>query len=255
MKRKLPSTLLKIIIAAIIVVYMSGCIVINLSDFNSVTPKGEPENYDYKVGAYSGIRVIGFYDIRYYDSRENSAVSPDIVTLKVQPNIMEYYKVEVVNDELVVRTTKKIAFGSGNSPVLTVYTPNLKHLTIEGAGTFTAFDKISSKSFKINLKGAGSGKAELDVDSLSADLSGAGEFTLYGRADNADLRLSGAGDLDAIMLKTRNATVNMSGAGSIRVSCSDDLKVTASGLGSVEYRGSPRVSLSKDGLVSIKQVY
>jgi len=38
------------------------------------------------------------------------------------------------------------------------------------------------------------------------------------------------------------------------VSCSQDLRINADGMGSIEYRGNPRLILNKDGMVNIKQL-
>jgi len=40
----------------------------------------------------------------------------------------------------------------------------------------------------------------------------------------------------------------------ITVSCSDDLRITAGGVGTVEYRGSPTIDMTRGGLVTIRQL-
>ena len=248
MKKKLLLALCRVIIAVLVVTGLSGCVFVSLSDFGTMTAKGAREIYEFKVGEYTGIKVEGYCDVRYY------AAQSDTVALAVSPNVLEYYTIEVINDELVVRTSKRINFSSKNSPVLTVSTPVLKRLSIEGAGTFTTQDKITAPSLAFILRGAGTARAELDVDNLYSELSGAGELELSGRADTADLNLSGTGDLDALSLQTREATVSLSGAGKIRVSCSDNLRINADGMGEVVYRGSPKININKGGMVSITQV-
>jgi len=226
----------------------TGCVVMNISDSSTVTGRGNPEKYEFQVGQYNGIKVDGFYNIHYH------AAPSDIVTLEIQPNLLEYFVVEVRDGDLVVRSTRRINFGSRRGPVLTVSTPVLNRLTIDGASTFTAHDKITSDSLTLVLRGAGSGTAELDVENLSANISGAGKIELSGRAATADLNLAGAGDLNALSLQTQDATINLSGAGSIRVNSSDSLSINANGAGSVLYRGSPRISQNTSGVVSIRQV-
>lgn len=230
------------------VVCLSGCVVVDFSDFNAVTGKGDLESYEFRVGSYSGIRIDGLCNIQYY------ADSSDTVTLEVQPNLREYFVVEVKDGDLVVRTTRRMNFDTGKAPVLTVFTPVLNRLTIGGLSTFTANDKISADSFTLKLNGAGDGKAELDVNSFFADLSGAGSFDLSGRAETVDLKISGAGELDAISLQTQDAKLNLSGTGKIRISCARTLRIIADGLGSIEYIGSPSIDQNTSGLVSIKKI-
>ena len=227
---------------------LSGCVLVGFSELGSVTAKGSREVYEVKVAAYSGIIIDGFCEVRYYASPS------DTVTLEVSPDVREFFKLEVINGDLVVRSTKHINFSSHNSPVLTISTPALNRLTIDGAGVFTAYDKISAASFAFKLSGAGTCKAALDVNSLSAAISGAGQLALSGKAETADLNLSGAGDLDALPLQTQDARIRLSGAGKVSVSCARDLRIDADGMGTIEYRGSPAVSINKDGLVKIRQV-
>jgi hypothetical protein len=85
-------------------------------------------------------------------------------------------------------------------------------------------------------------------------MSGAGSFELSGRADNAEIELSGAGELKAFSLQIREASVALSGAGTIRINCYEKLSVDASGAGTVEYRGSPSLSLNRSGVVGIRKV-
>jgi len=248
MKRMIPL----IICAALIVSSLSGCVAVNFMgrSYNSttVTGTGDKESYEFTVGDYSAIRVEGYCDVWYY-----SAPS-DIVTLEVQPNLREYFTVEVVNGELIVRTPRGVNINTPKTPVLMISTPVLESLTIEGFSTFTAYDKITGESFTLTLGGRGNGRAELDVDTLSVDMAGMGNFELSGRADSAGLNMSGAGNLNALALQTRDANVTIAGMGTVRISCSDNLTVDAGGMGTVEYRGSPSTNINTGGMVSIKRV-
>ncbi|MCL2210067.1 MAG: DUF2807 domain-containing protein [Treponema sp.] len=244
MRKILTAALLAVLSAS----FLTGCVVVNLVDGNAVSPKGERENHDFRVGQYNKVKIEGYCEVHYYSA------SSDTATLSVQPNIREFYTVEVINEELIVRSSKRILYGSKNTPILTISTPNLNRITIEGAGVFTAYEKITSDSLDFILRGAGTGKVELEAVTVFADISGAGKLELSGRADTTVLSLDGAGELDALKLQTREARINLDGAGKVSIHCTDSLKIDASGAGAVEYRGSPSLNLNKNGLVSIRQV-
>jgi len=240
-----------IVLCVLFVLCFSGCVVVSFSYSaeKGVSGKGSPEKYEIYTGEYNGIKVEGLCEIRYFAAPSNT------VTLEIQPNLREYYVVEVQNGELIVRSTRKINYSSRSlSPVLTVSTPALNSLAIGGMCTFKANDKIKGNVFNLDIRGAGDGKAEFDVNILKASVSGAGSFELTGKADIAEIELSGTGELNAFSLQTREASVDLSGVGTIRISCSEKLSIDANGMGTVEYRGSPSLSLIKNGLVSIRQV-
>ena len=236
--------------AALAVSIISGCafVIVVFADSNAITGTGDLEKFELKVGEYNGIKIEGHCEVRYY------AAPSDTVTLELQPNLRDHYVVEVIGGELVVRTTRRISFGLNKTPVLTVSTPELNSLTVEGAFTFIAHDKITAGSLALNLSGAGEGRAELDVGRLTINASGASTFRLSGSADTADMNISGAGELDALSLQTREAVINLSGVGTVRISCSDNLRVNAGGVGTVEYKGSPALDISRGGLVSVKKL-
>jgi hypothetical protein len=236
-----------IVLCTLIALFFSGCVVVNHSDANAVSGKGSPEKYTITVGDYNGIKIEGLCEIQYYAAPSNT------VTLEVQPNLREYFVVEVKNGELVISTTKRISYNSNRAPILTVSTPALQSLNITGACTFKTIDKIKTDTFNLEISGAGEGKAELDVNSLKTNMSGAGSFELSGRADNAEIKFSGVGELKASSLQIREASVNFSGAGAIRINCSEKLSIVARGAGLVEYKGSPSLSLDTNGPVRIKK--
>jgi hypothetical protein len=229
-----------------LILVSTGCVSISIGGPGAVTGRGAPEIFEIEVGEYSAIRIEGFCDVKYY-----SAPS-DTVTLEVQPNLREYFRVEVRNGELVLSTTRRINLN--RAPVLTVSAPSLEGLSIAGAGMFTAHDPITSDSFTLRLSGAGTGTARLDVNSVYAELSGAGSFTLSGRADTAEMTMSGLGELDAIELAARNADVRLNGAGAISVNASENLRINAGGMGSVIYKGGASVDINQSGMVSVKRL-
>jgi hypothetical protein len=237
------------ILCTVIALCFSGCVVASFTETGAVFGKGDPEKYEIRVGEYNKIKVEGRCDIQYY------AAPSDTVTLEVQPNLREYFVTEVVDNELIIRTTRKVNFHSKKtlSPVLTVSAPAFNSLKIAGMCVFKANDKIKTDSFNLELSGAGDGKIELDVNSLKASMSGAGRLEISGKADNAEMFMSGAGEFDAFSLQTREASINLSGVGTIKINSSDKLNIKASGAGKVEYKGSPSLSLNTSGAVNIKK--
>jgi hypothetical protein len=155
---------------------------------------------------------------------------------------------------LIIRSSRSINTQSGYSPTLTIGAPNLSRVSISGAGSFTTNDVVSVEVFEIKISGAGKGKAEIDVGSFRLDMSGAGDFEFIGRADKAELIMSGAGSIEALGLETREASIDLSGSGNVRIACSEKLTIDASGFGSVAYKGSPSIDLDRSGAVSVNKV-
>lgn len=232
-------------------IFLTGCVTVNFSPFGaqSVSGRGSLETYTFNVGEITEVRVELYCNIVYH-----SAPS-DTVTLQVQPNLMEYISVEESGGILTVRSSRNItSVNNVNVPVLTVSTPSLTRLSHAGAGNFTTVDTITADTFALYITGAANGTAKLDVKELSVNITGAGDLTLSGTADTAYISMAGAGKLEALLLETRVASISMAGAGSVKISCSEELSISAGGVGTVEYRGSPTVNTTRGGLITVRQV-
>ena len=246
--KKILTIVLCITLAA---VFLTGCVSINFSPFavGGVTGRGNLETFTFNVGEITEVRVELYCNIVYHSAPSNT------VTFSVQPNLMEYITVEETDGVLTVRANRNINISNtANAPVLTVSTPSLTRLSHTGAGNFRTVDPISADSFTLNITGAANGNVTMNVNDLSLSIAGAGDLNLSGSADTADIRMTGAGRLEALELQTRVASINMAGAGSVKISCSDSLSVAAGGVGTVEYRGSPTLDVSRGGLVTVRQV-
>ena len=226
----------------------SGCVVASISNVNAVRGTGELEKYDFRVGEFNSIVADGYFKINYH-----SAYS-DTVTLEIQPNLLEHFEIKNEDGCLTIKTLRVIRTDSEKTPVLTVSTPLLNELVIKGVSEIRTHDTINADSFALVLSGVASGSMDFNVENINANVSGAGSLELSGNADKADFYMAGAASLDALALQTREAKIIMSGAGSIKVSCSENLSILASGAGSIEYRGSPVIDMNNTGVVSIRKI-
>ncbi len=105
-----------------------------------------------------------------------------------------------------------------------------------------------------NMTGVGSIEAKgIQGKQLTIDLTGVGNMAIEGSADSLDLRLDGIGSYRGDRFKTKQATVHSDGVGSAVINVSDQLDASVSGVGSVEYIGSPKVQKSGQGMGNIKQ--
>ncbi|MDR2571725.1 MAG: DUF2807 domain-containing protein [Oscillospiraceae bacterium] len=253
--KKILLSVLCIVLSAVL---LSGCVTVDLRysimrgaspGGISVTGTGAQEDFTFDVSQLTSVTISMFCNIEIY-----SAPS-DTITLRIQPNLMEYIEVNESGGILDVWSTRNINTTSPNNiPVLTISTPSLSRLTLNGAGKFTVHDTITGDSLTINMNGAVDGTAKMDVDNFTVSLAGASDMTFSGRADTANFSIAGAGNISALSLQTRDSAVNIAGAGTVRINCTDNLKVSAGGVGSVEYTGSPKLDISRGGLVSVKNV-
>ena len=106
----------------------------------------------------------------------------------------------------------------------------------------------------LNIDGVGSIEAKgIQGKQLAVVMDGVGKVTIAGSADVLDLTLSGVGSFQGDEFKTKQATVRNSGVGSAVVNVSDRFDASVSGVGSIEYVGSPEVRESVEGVGKVKK--
>lgn len=90
--------------------------------------------------------------------------------------------------------------------------------------------------------------------SLRLDVSGMGEVTAAGQADEVDLDLSGAGDVDLGALRTRGADVDISGAADATIAPTEWAELDISGAGDVRLlTHPPRLETDVSGAGQVRQ--
>jgi Putative auto-transporter adhesin, head GIN domain len=167
----------------------------------------------------------------------------------------------------------QVLIEQGASESLTVTTDDnlLQHVKTEVHGNtlelgvkdpMTNLDPTNDIIFKLTVKQldrleiSGSGKADirgLNEDQLQVRISGSGDVSGQGTAGDLDLRISGSGSYRGPELKTRRASIGVSGSGSAVVSASETLDANVSGSGSVEYVGEPHVTQNISGSGSVRR--
>jgi len=142
-------------------------------------------------------------------------------------NIVPLITTEVNNDILYIRSSKE--YNSRDNLVIIVSAPDLKKFVFSGAG-------------KANL-------SNVKNDRLEIALTGAGSLTASGETKEADITLSGAGSVEAKNLHAVNAKVNSTGVGSVEVYVTGQLDAKSSGVGEINYYGSPKIVNRQAGLI------
>lgn len=125
-----------------------------------------------------------------------------------------------------------------------VTAPTIETLSIAGSGDIVGETTITSSS--LQLRNAGSGRFDLEVntDETSIDIAGSGSTRLRGRAGDFAVKIAGSGDVEAADLESATVDVSIAGSGDVRVHATDRISAQIMGSGDVQYRGRPEVDSS-----------
>jgi len=155
------------------------------------------------------------------------------LAITADDNLLPYIKTRISGDKLIISIEENTTFNNVSELTYHVTVANLDELELDGFGQVTV--------------------SNLNGESLSVQLDGAGSITVSGEVDRQTVEINGAGGYDAAELKSQEATVTHNGAGLAVVQVSDQLDAKINGIGTVEYIGDPQVTKDVSGLGSVSQ--
>jgi hypothetical protein len=193
-----------------LVVGLAGC---NLSSADSVKGSGIIKTEKRTLAPFYSLEVSCHGSIQVNtQGKEGLEISGD-------DNIIPLITTEVNNGILYIRSSKE--YNSRDKLVIAVSAPDLKKFVFSGAG-------------QANL-------ANIKNDRMEITLNGAGSLTASGETKEEDITLSGAGSVDAKNLQAVNAKVSSTGVGSVEIYVTGQLDAKTSGIGEINYYGSPKI--------------
>jgi len=124
-----------------------------------------------------------------------------------------------------------------------ITSPNLRQLTVYGASKIETAENqvLAQPDFALDLNGAAEADLLLNVQTLSVDAKGASKLDLEGTADNVNIILAGAGEVEAEDLFTQVMHINCAGASKAEVNVARELWAQAAGASKISYNGNPTI--------------
>jgi hypothetical protein len=137
---------------------------------------------------------------------------------------------------------------------ITVQLPSLRRLSASGIGAVTTEGTFQADVLALEVRGATALDLALDANEVDVACSGASAIELRGGCEMLRVKNSGASAIDASALKAARASISISGAGACQVHAIESLHAEITGMGLIEYSGSPEVTKRISGLGEIKAV-
>jgi hypothetical protein len=129
----------------------------------------------------------------------------------------------------------------------------LRMIEIEGGMNLKTEGYLDLDDLSIKVEGG----AKIDFKTKAGDISivseGGALFNLSGVAESLDVRLVGAGHVDAGQLKSKYVFFDIEGVGTGLVNVTYSLNAQIKGVGKLKYRGNPKVTKIVEGLGSVKK--
>jgi hypothetical protein len=196
----------------------------------------------------SGSILSEIREVAYFDSIEirvccqvlfEKGVQQELI-VEAEQNILPLIKTWVRNDgTLIVESERSYDSRRG----VTVYASllEIRSFVIVGAGKVIGQQPFSTGELTLRLDGAGTIEMNVNAENVYSTINGTGHIGLSGSADFHNVKINGAGILDALDFVTSVYELTIIGAGYCHIHVTDVLDVVLAGAGIVFYRGTPEV--------------
>lgn len=192
------------------------------------------QSRDVAVGTFDRLTVSGPFQVGVVVSNE-----PARVLLQGPPALLADTIVTVEGDTLSIhfREGATWSWNPGSGMNVVVFTPSLASVSLQGAADVEV-NGARGETFAAATEGSGRVRATgLDVGRVRLVTGGAGGISVEGSAREATYMVGGAGSIDAMRLRVRNANIAVDGEGSSYANVSGTATVSMTGGGRVEVVG------------------
>ena len=213
-------------------------------------------------------KLPSFTSIRVSDAIELFISQSNKTEVAVSAKSDEYRNkiiTEVVGGTLIIRMANNYGkwwkWGNEDNRIKAYVSVNeLYAITASGATNTKIVNGLTAEKLKINLSGASDFKGDIKAGTLMTELSGASNFKgtvqagafsvrgsgacdieVAGSGDDLIVDVSGASSVKMYDYLVKGASLDASGASSIKVNVSGMLKVNAIGASSIDYKGAASI--------------
>lgn len=173
------------------------------------------------------------------------------LSIEAEPKVLRRIATEVRDGRLFIRPDRSLR--TREPIVYHLSVVNIDAIELSGA-VEAETSQIETDALQLSLSGSSAMTiGQLAASDLAVVASGNGSVAIGGELVSQTVELSGSVRYSAAELRSKQATLSVSGAGQAEVRVSDRLDVTISGAGSVAYYGNPEITQSISGAGSLRQ--
>lgn len=204
------------------------------------------ESKTYEIGDFSEIFLEGAFKVFLIQGDES--------LLKVKasdPVAFDYLNITNQNGHLHLHVDREPFDFSRVALYITFET--LERLEIKGGVELRSRGYLGLEDFDVEIEGGAKLDIKAKARAISINSGGGVMFELEGVAESLDVKVSGAGHIDAEELICKDVTFKIEGVGTGSVFATETLDATINGVGKIKYRGNPQVTEHIDGLGSVQK--
>lgn len=199
--------------------------------------RAEERMYRLDVGEFNELKVVDGINVEFFCDSERAGTVEFAAPAEMASSIMFEPKKSKLTIMLASRSEPYT-----NLPTVRVYSSYLAKVSNEG-DSLVRINSVADGA-KFSCKVIGNGAVEVvSVKATDVEanlLTGRGTITIAGRANNASLKVTGSGRINALGLEAENINCKMTGTGTVECHPLKSLKMSGLG-GTLKYLGTPEI--------------
>lgn len=217
------------------------CFTVTQAQWKKIKGNGNVTTENRTTSDYDTVKCAGSFDYILVAGTEGQ------IKLEGESNLLPYVVTEVKNGTLHIKTEKGKNLNPSKNETIKITIPfkDLDKVSLSGSGDLWNTDKISSDDLIVSLSGSGDIILDITTQKVSAKVTGSGDLTLKGSTTDLTAGVTGSGDFHGFNLQATNADVSVTGSGDVEIVCNGNLKARVTGSGDIEYKGNPKTKDSK----------
>lgn len=210
----------------------------------SATLSAQTYHYQLHFSDFTQLKVVDGVNVDYICDGERAG----LVEFDAESQVASAVIFEPSKSKLVIKLAN-LDSNYVKLPTVKVYSSHLTNVVNEGDSLLRVVSFAPCTKLKAQVIGNGT----LSVHDVSATkvnasiLSGHGMISIYGKCDDAVLKITGTGQIQADELEAKNVQATITGTGTINCFAESVLTVSGLGSGKLYYRGKPEM---KKGFIS-----
>lgn len=229
--------------AVIIALSLASC------NFESIKGSGVLATDVRTISYAEKVKALGSFDVEITPSATTS------LKIEGDDNLIKHIKTEKKDGYLVIKMDDGINYSTENRLVVYLTTPHLEAVSLAGSGNIDTKGKFTgSDKLKVSLAGSGDANIEVNTPTVEASIAGSGNIKIAGETKDATIKIAGSGNFYGEALKAENAEVHIAGSGDAKIFADVKLDAHVAGSGSIMYLGNATVTQKVAGSGEVRKL-
>ena len=167
----------------------------------------------YDLDSFDAVKVNGSTDVVF-------SQGPQSVVLTADENLIDIFEIEVREGILYVGVKRGFGYSSRVKIVVTVSSPELHSVKLNGSGDFKIKDVLRTDGdFSVAMNGSGDFEADaIKCKNLISHINGSGDIEVNDLAASAaDIKINGSGDVTLVCREVGEVTAKVNGSGDVDI--------------------------------------